>query len=292
MRQKLLALLPLMLCANLAFGQLPGGDPSTEASYSYILSGQQHGVPKCNVVNGGSGPTNPESWNVVDAVESFTNPCGGSAQVTVFPKPSVSASASSIAPKGPPFPGTGSPVNFTSTSMVLSYDMQVIGPASTTPIEVFFNGRYSLSGANGSYDATHVTAYVSGVHSTFEFDPECSTESCALGVSGTFKGSVYGHAESAGSPGGDLVVSLGAEGYSQNGEQPGLATIDPYFYLDPQEIAAGYTLVFSASVGNAPATAPSSVPEPGTDSLLLAGLGLLTFASLRRNLSRRAARSV
>jgi hypothetical protein len=70
----------------------------------------------------------------------------------------------------------------------------------------------------------------------------------------------------------DLQVGLGAIAYSQNGGEPGFAYIDPYFYLSPAEIAAGDTLSFSASVGNAP------VPLPASDGLLLTGLGLLAIA--------------
>lgn len=280
MRWKILALLPCTLCGNLAFGQLPGGDPSTEATFSYILFGQQNGFPNIDIAGSGTGPTSPVSWNFVDSVESFPNPDGGSAQVSVFPVPWVAASASSVAPVGPLQSGFGSATNYTFTDVTLQYYVQVNGPPSTTPITVFWNGAYSLTGATTGIDGfTYVRATVGA---SPEFMDSCEVEAgCASGVTSVFTGSLAARPTSV------FQVGLSAVGYSENGGEAGFAYIDPYFYLSPAEVAAGDSLSFSASLGNA----PSTVPLPATDGLLLTGLGMLTIASLRRNPSPRASRS-
>ena len=52
------------------------------------------------------------------------------------------------------------------------------------------------------------------------------------------------------------------------------AYVDPYFSLSPAEIAAGYSLEFSNSIGNSPVAAPGPTPGAG-----LLGLG---FAARRK----------
>jgi hypothetical protein len=273
MKRKILALLPLSLCANLAFGQLPGGDPSGEASYSFVLEGITSGAVINDISGSGSGPNSPNNWNVVDAVESFSNPSGGSVQVSVFPYPWLAASAPSVAPS-----------SYTLNQMGLSYYLQANNPDSTAPVTVFWSGSYSLSGATTGVDGiTAVNATVSlGSFITgpsWVFEDTCADESgCPSGFSGVFSGSM------AVSPRASIQVNVGATGYSENGGQAGLAYIDPYFYLSPAEIAAGDTLGFSASVGNA----PSPVPLPAADSLLLSGLGLLAIAVCRRTAALQA----
>jgi hypothetical protein len=228
----------------------------------------------------GTGPANPDSWNFVNGVESFQNPAGGSAQVSIFPVPWVSASASSVAPTGPgPTTGYGSDENSTGSDVALEYDIQVDGPLSRTPITVFWNGTYILAGATDPDGVTYVDATVG---SSPGFLASCAVlAGCAAGISGAFTGT------SLVLPTGNLHVDIAAAASSENGEEAGFAYIDPYFYLSPAEIAAGDTLAFSASIGNAPTT----VPSPATGGLLLTGLGLLTIASLRRNPSLRASRS-
>jgi hypothetical protein len=272
MKWKILALLPLSLCGDLAFGQLPGGDPSTEAYFGYTFFDSLNGVTVAGQ-GSGTGPTSPISWNFVNGVESFPNPEGGSAQVSVFPVPWVAASATSVAPV-PDAPT----INFTTTVVSLQYYIRVMGSSPTTPVTLFWNGTYSLSGATNGLDGySNVTATVGAAP---QFTDGCELEaSCPSGYSSVFTGSVtVPHTA-------ELKVGLGAIAYSQNGEEPGSAYIDPYFYLSPAEIAAGDTLSFSASVGNSP------VPLPATDGLLLSGLGLLTIARMRRNPSLQASRS-
>jgi hypothetical protein len=102
----------LELCANLVFGQLPPGDPSGVASYTYLLQGITSEKVVNNIAGSGEGPPSPSGWNVVDSIDRFTNPSGGGAQVSVFPVPFVSASASSVAPAPPTgvvTPGSPSP---------------------------------------------------------------------------------------------------------------------------------------------------------------------------------------
>jgi hypothetical protein len=230
MRWKILALLPCTLCGNLAFGQLPGGDTSTEATFDYLFVGAENGATE-SIAGSGTGPTSPISWNFVNSVESFPNPEGGSAQVSVFPMPWVSASASSLAPTGPgPTTGFGSDMNSTGTDIALQYYIQVDGPLSTTPITVFWNGTYSLTGATGPDGVTYVDATVG---SSPEFLATCAVEAgCASGVTGAFTGN------SLVLPTGTLHVEIAAAASSVNGGEAGFCYIDPYFYLSPTEVAA------------------------------------------------------
>jgi hypothetical protein len=272
MKWKFLALLPYALCGNLAFGQLPGGDPSTEANFDYSFFDSLNGA----TVGGsgsGTGPTSPIFWSFVNGIESFPNPEGGSAQVSVFPVPWVAATASSVAPQ-PNAPT----INFTTTTVGLQYYIQLMGSSPTTPVTLFWNGAYSLSGATNGLDGFSDVDVTVG--SAPQFVDGCNVEaSCPSGFSSVFTGSLtVPHTAT-------VHVGLGAIAYSQNGGEAGSAYIDPYFYLSPAEIAAGDTLSFSASVGNSP------VPLPATDGLLLTGLGLLTIARLRRNPTLLASRS-
>jgi hypothetical protein len=294
MNWKILPLLPLGLCANLAFGQLPPGDPSGVASYSYVLQGITSGIAVNNLSGSGEGPPSPSSWNVVDSIDSFTNPSGGGVQVSVFPVPLVSASAASVAPPAPTgvvTPGTPPPSqtasNYTLNQMGLTYYLQVNSPDSTTPVTVFWNGFYSLTGATTGIDGiTAVTATVS-VGSFITGPSEVFTDSCAQeaacpsGTSSVFTGNIDAL------PRASIQVVLGATAYSEDGGPNGGAYIDRYFYLSPAEIAAGDTLGFSSSVGNA----PSPVPLPAADGLLLGGLGLLAVAARRRHSALQALRS-
>lgn len=62
----------------------------------------------------------------------------------------------------------------------------------------------------------------------------------------------------------------------------GGAAADPFFAIDPAySLAGSYAIVVSPGILNA----PSSIPEPGTFALLLAGIGLLRIAasSFRRD---------
>jgi len=122
-----------------------------------------------------------------------------------------------------------------------------------------------------------VTASVSRGGTDQTFLDTCAQEvSCNSGVSSVFTGNISAR------PGSVLTVTLGASAYAENGGQDGFAYIDPYFYLGPDDVAAGYSLSFSDSVGNS-----ASVPLPGTAGLLLAGLGLL-IPQWRRNTALRA----
>src|ERR1700690_41298 len=275
MKWKILPLLPLSLCANLAFGQLLPGDPSGVASYSYVLQGITSEIAVNNISGFGEGPPSPSSWNVVDSVDSFTNPSGGRPQVSVFPVPFGPASAASLAPAAPTgvvTPGTPPPSqiasNYTLNQMGLTYYLQVNNPDSTAPVTVFWNGNYSLTGATTGIDGiTSVTAtvtvgsFITGPSEVFQ--DSCAQEStCPSGMSSVFTGSIEA------SPRAAIQVVLAAAAYSENGGPNGGAYIDPYFYLSPAEIAAGDTLGFSVSVGNA----PSPVPLPAADGLLLGGV--------------------
>jgi len=267
MRLKMLALLPCALCANLALGQLPGGQPGTEAEYSYIFNGMQGSLGLPAIVGTGQGPTSPDSWNVIDAVESFTNPYGGNAKVTVFPIPWISVSASS----------TG--MNGATADMALSYSVEVNGAGATTPITVFWNASYVVSGSGNSYAYAGVQVG-SNYLQCIAGNASGPGEGCGSG-SGLFTGSL------SEKPGRTFNVTLGAVANSVKGATT-YAYVDPYFYLSPAEIAAGDTLVFSASVGNAP-SAPTGVPEPSTAALLLSGLALaLTVPRVRRKLGSAA----
>jgi len=73
-----------------------------------------------------------------------------------------------------------------------------------------------------------------------------------------------------------ISVILAAVAYSANGGPIGHAYIDPYFSLSPDAIAAGYSLVFSADIGNI-----QPVPEPPTIATLASGLALLALVSAR-----------
>ncbi len=288
MKRTLLALLPLALCGNLAFAQLPFGDPSGEASYGYVLQGITSELVVNDITGFGSGPASPSGWNVVNSVESFANPSGGNVQVSVFPLPWVSASATSVAPTPPTGVVTpGTPVtpttasNYTWNGIGLSYFIKAnAGLGATGPLTVFFSGTDIVSGATGGLDGfTYAEASICAVSCIsgpiYDYVDSCAQQSaCPAGVSNLFTGSVDV------SPGETLVATLNAYAYSENGGQRGFAYIDPYFYLSPAEIAAGDTLGFSASVGNAP---PAPVPLPATDALLLGGLGLLAIAVCRRN---------
>jgi hypothetical protein len=294
MKWKILALLPLSLCANLAFGQTPPGDPSGVATYTYLLQGITSEIVVNNIAGSGEGPPSPSNWNVVDSIDSFTNPSGGGAQVSVFPVPFVSASASSVAPAPPTgvvTPGAPPPSqtasNYTLNDMGLTYYLQANSPDSTAPVTVFWSGSYSLTGATTGIDGiSSVTAtvsvgsFITGPSEVFQ--DSCAQESgCPSGISSIFTGSI------AASPRASIQVVLDAMAYSENGGPNGGAYIDPYFYLSPAEIAAGDTLGFSVSVGNA----PSPVPLPAADGLLLGGLGLLAFALCRRTQAGHAYRS-
>jgi hypothetical protein len=294
MKCKILALLPLSLSANLAFGQLLPGDPSGVASYSYVLQGVTSEIVVNDITGSGEGPPSPDNWNVVDSIDSFTNPSGGGVQVSVFPLPFVSASASSVAPAPPTgvvTPGSSPPSqtasNYTLNDIALSYYLQVNNPDSRAPVTVFWNGIYSLTGATTGIDGitsvnatVSVGSFITGPSEVFQ--DTCAQESaCPSGISNVFSGSIPA------TPGAEIQVNLGATAYSENGGPNGGAYIDPYFYLSPAERAAGDTLGFSDSVGNAPAP----VPLPATDSLLLSGLGLLVIAVCRRTRALQASRS-
>jgi hypothetical protein len=293
MKWKILAFLSPSLCANLAFGQVLPGDPSGVASYSYVLQGVTSEIEVNDITGSGEGPPSPSGWNVIDSIDSFTNPSGGGAQVSVFPTPFVSASASSVAPAPPTgvvSPGTPPPSqtasNYTLNQMGLTYYLQANSPDSTAPVTVFWNGSYSLSGATTGIDGItavnatiSVGSFITGPSVVFE--DTCAEESaCPAGLSSVFTGSIDA------SPRAAIQVILGATAYSENGGPNGGAYIDPYFYLSPAEIAAGDTLGFSVSVGNA----PSPVPLPAADGLLLSGLGLLAMAVWRRTPAVQASR--
>jgi hypothetical protein len=78
-------------------------------------------------------------------------------------------------------------------------------------------------------------------------------------------------------------VDLFAIGLAQGNEHAS-ARADPYFYIEPDFLAThpGYSLDFSAGVGNSPIHVPTTVPEASTWAMMIMGLGGIGAVARRR----------
>jgi hypothetical protein len=171
-------------------------------------------------------------------------------------------------------PASGSSTTATTVDIALQYYLQVVGPSPGTPLKLLYTSDYTLAGA--PTNQINVTAVVNGVE---------QQATCAGGcVSGVFSGSTDVRS------GRIISTTIGAVAFSQNGGPVGIADIDPYFYLTPAEVAAGYSLVFSQFIGDASpgsgSGSGSGVPEPAT--LALFGTGLAGAAAMRRRKKKAA----
>lgn len=262
---KILTLLPVAVFASSAFGTIIG--PAPGAAISWEVLAKQNGIP---AVSGGyiSAEGNPNSWNALvggGKVATFTNPSGlGIAKVGVYPLPFIDAAASSLAPSPPHTNDTGVYID-------LVYYLEVDGGPPFDVLPLMYTIDYTLSGAPSELNM------VSG--------PDGFIRTCAGGCR---SGYVYAVAHIQSNR--TFEVNIAATAYSQYSENGGftsVAYIDPYFYLSPAEVAAGYSLVFSDTVGNAPPgpVSGSAVPEPA--SLMLFGAGVIAAGIPMRRRSAR-----
>ena len=194
--------------------------------------------------------------------------------------------------------GVDSSISTATASAQLFYYMEVVGGSGPVPVTVdVIASLFASSYGDGSGGAAFQIQQVSGISGSticssgspclVQSWGTCSVASAPGFCVGTptaisvdtaeslFSNTLYviEVAASAGSP--DPLVP-----YTVTGGGKGSA--DPSFAIDPITIDAGaYSLIFSDGIGNpASGPGPSSVPEPATWAVLLAGIGAL--AALRR----------
>jgi hypothetical protein len=271
---KILALLPVAMFASSALGGVFLSPSDYPVTLDWLIQQAQDGF----FVGGSQGIISSDSdlgfFSALlnNRVATFTNPSGpGTAKLSFLAGEFLSASAPSlVAPPGQQY------ANSTQVDIGLEYFSQVIcqpearndfcGPKARLPL--FFKGNYALSGTSGYYGAPNQVSAEIGV---WQFYSDCA-EAC---TSGPYAGSIEVR------PGQILRIDIGAGAYSLNGGLS-VASMDPYLYLSPADVADGYSLVFSEFIDNAP-PAPvsgSAVPEPA--SLMLFGTGVLAAALARR----------
>ena len=266
---KILALLPVALFASPAVaGPVTWLPTSYPATISYIIWNTQDGFPVGGTTGSISGPATPADlpfwlqYVDINGKGSFTSPNGPGTASVDLSIPAVTAKAASLVPPA------GGHTTSTTVDITLQWFVQLAGPFSHTLMPVYYDGAYAMSGA--ATNQINVTEVTDGLEQQFTCANGCS--------SGLYSGTMNIR------PGQTVGVTLGAIGYSSNGGPAGIAYIDPHFYLDPAEIAAGYSLEFSEFVGNAPPASGSGpgtgVPEPLT--LALFGAGLAGAAAMRR----------
>ncbi len=152
------------------------------------------------------------------------------------------------------------------------YFAQVIAPVGAAPsnvnVNITVNGSlFSMAGPPfGSYsrDRLRITAIT-----ILDRDSNAGDENGAFSTSATIS-------MPTGTP---FVIDMFVRAFTQASSVSATTFLDPYLFLDPSLVAAGYSIVTSPGIGNSLA---AETPIPAALPLFATGLGALGLLGWRR----------
>lgn len=228
------------------------------------LSGAQWGFGSVVAVN-------PDSTDFFRAttfgVRSVSGP-GGFAQVqsAATPVPAITSTATSTAS------------GFSSAAQGnLFYSVEVAGPGGFVPINLnitAYGSLLSMAGPPfGSFSQARL--YVNG-ETILDVNSDQGNNNGAFTVSMTIPVLANNR----------ISVQMIAYALTQAASVSATTFLDPYFFLDPSLVSAGYSILTSAGIGNSLA---SAIPLPAAFPLLTTGLGMMSLLGWRRKRKNAAA---
>ena len=208
----------------------------------------------------------------------------------------AAASALASAPGTPEVTATASTSKYDTAAnarAALAYYIFVSGPNNTLSVPILFSGTLGVNAGGSDYGNESSSAYSVMTLQDYSGIPDAFTFVGLVYRKQASAQNRYGSADNGGNysftdlatinAGHYLGVILESEVRTQDGGVA-FAYADPYFYIDPNFLAAhpGYSLTFSPFVGN---DAPNvdAVPEPASWAMLIAGFGLTGGAMRRRS---------
>lgn len=166
---------------------------------------------------------------------------------------------------------------------VLDYSFEVTGgtPGTVVPVDIdaVLQQNANVIGSNSTgyaFAEIDVTAYTSA-----------GVTICSSGCTGqtAFAGTLYVDAQSGSVDTVHLEIEAGGAAGNSSDFNGGMASADPYIYIDPNFAGAGdYSIEVSPNIGNVPLVGvPGPIAGAGLPGLIFAGGGLLVWMRRKNN---------
>ena len=170
---------------------------------------------------------------------------------------------------------------FASGGATLTYYAEVYGPANGAPALIDFNASWNMvtTGTSSAIGSARLLG-VNNLFGNLTFNGASysglDTQQTPYQPVGAGTQSAYANLNTLLTITLSLTANAGGFNATFPNGQPGtvVASFDPMITFDPSFNSTGYSLVFS----------PSPTPEPASDLLLLAGLGILGTIGMRRRI--------